>query len=98
MSFAHPDFAASRFAQAPNARFVPAPAAGVLPDGFFSTTNLPTYVKVAGEWRMPREPRMDAALVLDAQGELWVKEPRRVRKGERVAVGYAEDGSDGIFV
>src|SRR5918998_3752741 len=98
MSFAHPDFGAGRFAQAPNANFVPAPAAGVLPEGFFSTTNLPTYVRVAGEWRMPREPRMDSVLVLDAEGELWVREGRRVGKGERVAVGHAEDGREGIYV
>jgi lysine-ketoglutarate reductase/saccharopine dehydrogenase-like protein (TIGR00300 family) len=97
-TFSHPDFAAPAFAGAPDARFQPAPADGVLPEGFFATTNLPTYVRVGGRWRMPREPRMDAALVLDAQGELWVREPRRVRKGERVAVGYAEDGTEGILV
>jgi lysine-ketoglutarate reductase/saccharopine dehydrogenase-like protein (TIGR00300 family) len=97
-TFSHPDFAAPAFAGAPDARFEAAAADGVLPEGFFSTTNLPTYVRVGGRWRMPREPRMDAALVLDAQGELWVKEPRRVRKGDRVAVGYAEDGTEGIFV
>src|SRR5688572_12637345 len=96
--FKHPDFTDPRFGNAPDATFVAAPADGVLPEGFFSTTNLPTYVRIDGRWRMPREPRMDAALVLDAQGELWVKEPRRVRKGERVAVGYAEDGTEGIFV
>ncbi|MFL5582425.1 MAG: hypothetical protein ACJ8AO_18810 [Gemmatimonadaceae bacterium] len=97
-TFSHPDFSAERFAQAPDARFVPAPADGVLPENFFSTTNLPTYVRVDGTWRMPREPRMDSALVLDAQGELWVKEGRRVELGEGVAVGHAEDGSDGIYV
>jgi Uncharacterized conserved protein len=75
-----------------------APADGVLPEGFFSTTNLPTYVRIGGDWRMPLEPRMDGALVLDSSRELWVKEMRRVRKGEMVAVGLAEDGSDGIFV
>ena len=75
-----------------------APGDGVLPDGFFSTTNLPTYVRVKGEWRMPGEPRMDSALVLDREGTLWVKEGRRVRKGDLVAVGAAEDGSEGIFV
>jgi lysine-ketoglutarate reductase/saccharopine dehydrogenase-like protein (TIGR00300 family) len=96
--FSHPDFAAPALAAAPDARFEAAPADGVLPDEFFSTTNLPTYVRVDGRWRMPREPRMDAALVLDEQGELWVREPRRVRKGERVATGYAEDGTEGIFV
>jgi lysine-ketoglutarate reductase/saccharopine dehydrogenase-like protein (TIGR00300 family) len=97
-AFSHPDFSLPQLAAAPDARFVPAPADGVLPEGFFSTTNLPTYVKVRGEWRMPREPRMDSALVLDERGELWVREGRRVRAGERVALGAAEDGSEGIFV
>jgi lysine-ketoglutarate reductase/saccharopine dehydrogenase-like protein (TIGR00300 family) len=97
-TFSHPDFTVPALASAPDARFEAAPADGVLPDGFFSTTNLPTYVRVDGRWRMPREPRMDAALVLDTHGDLWVKEPRRVRKGERVAIGFAEDGSEGIFV
>ena len=93
-----PDFDAPLLAAAPDARFVPAPADGVLPEGFFSTTNLPTYVRVGGEWRMPREPRMDGVLVLDADGVLWIREARRVRVGELVAVGFAEDGSEGIFV
>ncbi|HET9451897.1 MAG TPA: hypothetical protein VFO83_13495 [Aggregicoccus sp.] len=97
-TFSPPDFAAPRLASAPDARFVPAPADGVLPEDFFSTTNLPTYVRIAGHWRLPREPRMDSALVLDAQGELWVREGRRVKQGERVAVGRREDGSQGIYV
>ncbi len=93
-----PKLDAPTLAGAPEARFVPAPADGVVPEGFFSTTNLPTYVRIGRGWRMPREPRMDAALVLDADGELWAREMRRVRRGERVAVGKAEDGSEGIFV
>ncbi|QQR44964.1 hypothetical protein JKA73_02100 [Myxococcus xanthus] len=97
-SIPHPDFTAARFASCPDARFQPAPADGVLPEGFFTTTNLPTYVRVGGAWRMPREPRMDGALVLDAQGELWIREGRRVRAGEHVVVGFAEDGSEGVFV
>ena len=97
-SFPRPDFTAAAFATFPNATFVPAPADGVLPEGFFSTTNLPTYVRVDGTWRMPREPRMDGVLVLDADGELWVREMRRVAAGQRVATGAAEDGSEGIYV
>ena len=85
--FSHPDFSAPRFAVAPDAVFVPSPATGVLPEGFFSTTNLPTYVRVNGTWRMPREPRMDSALVLDGAGELWIREGRRVNVGDQVAVG-----------
>ena len=83
---------------APDASFVPAPADGVLPENFFATTNLPTYVKLNGEWVMPREPRMDGSLVLDRDGRLWVREGRRVNRGEKVAIGSAEDGSEGIYV
>jgi lysine-ketoglutarate reductase/saccharopine dehydrogenase-like protein (TIGR00300 family) len=97
-SFSHPDFTGPEFASAPDARFVPAPADGVLPEGFFSTTNLPTYVKVRGQWRMPHEPRMDSGLVLAADGEVWVREGRHLAKGDLVAVGAHEDGREGIFV
>ena len=70
----------------------------MFPEGFFSTTNLPTYVKVKGAWRMPREPRMDAGLVMDDGGEIYAREGRRVKRGQLVAVGAAEDGTEGIFV
>ena len=93
-----PDFSQPRFAGAPDARFEPAPADGVLPEGFFSTTNLPTYVRVRGEWKLPRDPRMDSALVLDGDGVPRVVEGRYVRAGQPVAMGMAEDGSEGIFV
>jgi len=93
-----PDFSLPALASAPDARFEPAPADGVLPSDFFSTTNLPTYVKIGGEWRLPLEPRMDAALLIDTDGKLWIREGRRVRRGDRIAVGRAEDGSDGIYV
>lgn len=82
-----PDFTAPGLAGAPDATFVPAPKDGVLPENFFSTTNLPTWVKIGGSWRLPREPRMDSALVLDADDELWIREGRRVRASDRVAVG-----------
>jgi lysine-ketoglutarate reductase/saccharopine dehydrogenase-like protein (TIGR00300 family) len=97
-TFHHPDFTRPQLAAAPDARFVPAPADGVLPEGFFSSTNLPTYVRIGGEWRMPREPRMDSVLVLGADGVLWTREGRRVKRGDRVAVGAAEDGREGIYV
>jgi lysine-ketoglutarate reductase/saccharopine dehydrogenase-like protein (TIGR00300 family) len=93
-----PDFSHPRFRDAPDAAFAPAPADGVLPEGFFSTTNLPTYVRVGGEWKLPRDPRMDSALVLDGDGVPRVLEGRYVRAGQPVAMGLAEDGSAGIFV
>src|SRR6476620_9816466 len=97
-TFPPPDFTQSNFADAPDARFAPAPADGVLPAGFFSPTNLPTLVRLHGAWRAPREPRMDAGLVLESDGTLWVREGRRLKRGDMVAIGEKEDGSQGIFV
>lgn len=93
-----PEFEAAHLADAPDARFERAPADGVLPEDFFPTTNLPTYVKVAGVWHLPRYPRMDAGLVLQEDGSLEAVEGRYIRAGQRVAVGLAEDGSQGIYV
>jgi lysine-ketoglutarate reductase/saccharopine dehydrogenase-like protein (TIGR00300 family) len=92
-----PDFSRAPFAGAPEARFEPLPADGVLPEGFFSTSNLPTYVHVAGRWIAPTRPRMDCVIVRRGE-ELETIEPRRLRAGELIAMGEAEDGSDGIVV
>ncbi len=97
-TYRHPDFSLPRFAAAPDAAWEPAPADGVLPEGFFSTTNLPTYVRIGGVWKLPRDPRMDAAVVLDPDGVPRVVEGRYVRAGQPVAMGLAEDGTEGIFV
>ena len=93
-----PDFSRPELRGAPDATFEPAPADGVLPEGFFSSTNLPTYVKLGGEWVMPRRPRMDAALVRENDGGIVALEPRYVRRGMPVAMGEAEDGSLGVLV
>ena len=98
MNIAPPDLNAPNLKAAPDAKFASAPADGVFPENFFSSTNLPTYVKVKGQWKTPREPRMDAGLLLDDKGELWAREGRRIRKGQLVAIGSAEDGSEGIYV
>lgn len=94
-----PDFSAAPLKAAPPARTVTAESDGVVPDGFFATTNLPTYVKGAdGRWSLPQEPRMDGCIVGDASGRWWVREGRRIRRGDRVVVGRAEDGSEGVLV
>src|SRR5256885_17236923 len=41
---------------------------------------------------------MDCVVVLHPHGDLVVTEPRRVAQGAPVAVGAAEDGSQGIYV
>jgi lysine-ketoglutarate reductase/saccharopine dehydrogenase-like protein (TIGR00300 family) len=97
--YREPDFSKPSLANAPECRFEPAPADTVLPDGFMSTTNFPTYVKVGGKWRMPERPRMDSHLVWDPATErLAVKEFRLINQGDLVAVAVAEDGSEGVLV
>ena len=97
--YREPDFTNPRLLAAPDCRFVPAPADTVLPDGFLSTTNHPTYVKVDGRWRLPERPRMDSHLIWEpATGRLSVQEFRCIRAGDLVALGSSEDGSEGVLV
>ena len=96
-NYSAPDFTAPALAGAPEARFEPLPADGVLPEGFFSTSNLPTYIRLGGRWLLPARPRMDCVIVRRDKA-LEVVEPRRLKRGETVAMGLAEDGSEGIYV
>ena len=66
---------------------------GVLPAGFYSTTNLPTSVRVGGRWIDVDLPEMDCALVLREDGRLRALPMHRVRIGDRVVVG-----TDGVRV
>ena len=50
------------------ANVVPAEVDGVFPDGFYSTTNLPTKVRLDGRWHTVRNPEMDCGLVVTGQG------------------------------
>jgi len=97
-AFLAPDFTRAPFAGAPDATFAPLPADGVLPEGFFSTSNLPTYVHVGGRWLAPERPRMDCVILKRHDGGLETIEPRRLKRGDLVAMGEAEDGSGGIVV
>ena len=76
---------------------MPAPADGVLPDRFFSTSNLPTYVRLESGWRAPSRPRMDCAIVRRGD-QLEAIEPRRVKRGELVLTALDEQGLEGVVV
>jgi lysine-ketoglutarate reductase/saccharopine dehydrogenase-like protein (TIGR00300 family) len=92
-----PDVHQPPFSGAPVAVFVPAPADGVLPEGFFSTSNLPTYVRVGSGWQAPARPRMDCAIVR-RDHRLETVEPRRVRRGDLVLIALDEHGKEGVVV
>ena len=42
---------------------------GVFPDGFYSTTNLPTKVRLDGRWYDVANPEMDCGLVVETDGD-----------------------------
>jgi lysine-ketoglutarate reductase/saccharopine dehydrogenase-like protein (TIGR00300 family) len=60
---------------------------GVLPEGFYSTTNLPTQVRLAGHWVDVENPEMDCALVVLDDGRVRTEPMHRVHLGDRVVVG-----------
>ncbi len=99
LRYVPPDFSRPALATAPAARTARVERDGVLPEGFFATTNLPTYVRnTDGSWVLPREPRMDGVLVREGAGQWVVREGRRVKAGDDVVVGTAEDGTEGVLV
>ena len=42
---------------------------GVFPDGFYSSTNLETHVRLEARWVVVENPEMDCGLVVDGEGE-----------------------------
>lgn len=62
---------------------------GVLPDDFYSTTNLPTQVRVGDRWLPVEHIEMDVAIVIDRQAGTARGMPmHEARVGDEVVVGY----------
>jgi lysine-ketoglutarate reductase/saccharopine dehydrogenase-like protein (TIGR00300 family) len=65
---------------------------GVLPDGFYSTTNLATRVHLDGAWHDVENPEMDCGLVVDDHAgatRIRTVPMSDVRAGMRIVVGTA---------
>ena len=74
----------------PDARLRPADTDGVLPRGFYATTNLPTSVKVDDRWLDADPVEMDCALVVSPDRASGATVPmHRVRAGDLVVLGSA---------
>ena len=71
-----------------DAELVAADRDGVLPAGFYSTTNLPTAARVAGRWVEVENPEMDCGLVVTADRRARTVPMHRVRVGDLVVVGH----------
>jgi len=67
---------------------------GVLPANFYSTTNLPTQVRLNGQWVDVEQIEMDVAIVIDrVAGRAYGKPMHEVVVSEEVVIGH-----DGIRV
>jgi lysine-ketoglutarate reductase/saccharopine dehydrogenase-like protein (TIGR00300 family) len=67
---------------------------GVLPAKFYSTTNLPTQVRLNGQWVHVEGIEMDVAIIIDrASGRAFCRPMHEVQVGDQVVVGH-----DGIRV
>ncbi len=63
--------------------------AGLLPNDFYSTTNLPTRVRVDGRWLGVENIEMDVAIAVDrAAGRAEARPMHEARVGEEVVVGF----------
>ncbi|MDI3497465.1 TIGR00300 family protein [Archaeoglobus sp.] len=63
-----------------------APADKVLPDGFYVTTNHPTFVRYGGEWLPVEDISMDRVIVI-RDGRAYCIPIDEVVRGDRVVVG-----------
>ncbi len=75
---------------AQEADLAPAPVDGVFPEGFYSTTNLETAVRVDGRWIPVADVEMDCGIVIRREGqavEARATPIHRVRQGDQVVVG-----------
>lgn len=67
----------------------PAPCDGALPDDFYSTTNLPTQVRLNGRWVDVSGTEMDLAIIVDREQNRARMIPMAdVRRGDPIAIGH----------
>jgi len=69
-----------------DARLEPAPADGVAPDDFYSTTIYPTEIRAAGNWLRVTGQRMDVMIVVENETARCVL-MRDLQKGDAVVCG-----------
>ena len=80
---------------AADVHLVRAPRDGVFPDGFYSTTNLPTDIRFRGKWRRVHDIEMDCAILVSPGSSSRVRcvSFADVKRGDWVVCG-----TDGIRV
>lgn len=62
---------------------------GAFPEGFYSSTNQRTEVRVDGQWREVAHQEMDCGVVVDAESGPRCVPMTEIRQGDRLVVGHA---------
>jgi lysine-ketoglutarate reductase/saccharopine dehydrogenase-like protein (TIGR00300 family) len=76
--------------QSQDARLVAADIAGAFPEGFYSTTNQRTEVRIGGRWIEVQDQEMDCGVLVDpAAGTARCQAMTDVRISEQYVVGHA---------
>ncbi len=72
-----------------DAELAPAPADGVFPDRFYSTTNLQTWIRMSGKWVAVEGVEMDLGVRVDVEKGLARTVPMaEVRAGDMYVIGH----------
>jgi lysine-ketoglutarate reductase/saccharopine dehydrogenase-like protein (TIGR00300 family) len=61
----------------------------VFPEGFYSTTNLETSVRLDGRWVAVEQPEMDCGILVTPDGRARTVPVSDVRRGDRIVCGAA---------
>ncbi|HXG12072.1 MAG TPA: TIGR00300 family protein [Gemmataceae bacterium] len=73
---------------AQDCHYVPADMDGAFPEGFYSTTNYRTQVRLKGEWVEVEDQEMDCGILVDPEsGSARCIPMAEVRKGDLIVVG-----------
>ena len=70
-------------------RLVAADIAGAFPEGFYSTTNQRTEVRLGSEWVELQDQEMDCGILVDSSGSARCRAMTDVQIGEQYVVGHA---------
>ena len=77
----------ARLAQMEDAKIAIAPKDKVIPRGFYTTTNHPTFVRYGGYWVQVEDSHMDCPIVVTEDGRAKCTLMSHIKKGDRVVIG-----------
>lgn len=78
----------ARLVHSDDVSLVPAEGPGIVPQGFYSTTNYPTQIRLNGEWIDVSAIEMDCLIVVTPDKKQAVTTPMsRLKKGDLVVIG-----------